>query len=66
MTGCNDGYPTSAETLEDSEFRKGEDAYEKIIGAAEHQRHPCIEPITTPPFYAPKSIRVTTALAPVR
>ena len=40
-----------AETREDSEFRKGEDAYEKIIGAAEHQPNPCIGPIATPPFY---------------
>ena len=40
-----------AETRKDSEFRKSEDAYEKIIGAAEHQPNPCIGPIATPPFY---------------
>ena len=41
-----------AETRKDSEFRKSEDAHEKIIGAAEHQPNPCIGPIATPPFYA--------------
>ena len=43
-----------AETRKDSEFRKSEDAHEKIIGAAEHQPNPCIGPIATPPFYALK------------
>jgi len=43
-----------AETREESEFRKGEDACKKIIGAAEHLVNPCIGPIATPPFYALK------------
>ena len=44
-----------AETRKDSEFRKSEDAHEKIIGAAEHQPNPCIGPIATLPFYALKN-----------
>jgi FAD binding domain len=36
----------------DPVFRRGEDAYQRHLGDAEHRPNPCVGPIDKPPFYA--------------
>ena len=43
-----------ARTGVDSEFDKGQNAYDRGNGDSEHRPNPCIGPITKPPFYAVK------------
>ncbi len=41
-----------AETGKDTEFGKGEDAYQRNLGDSSHGPNPCIGRIAKPPFYA--------------
>jgi succinate dehydrogenase/fumarate reductase flavoprotein subunit len=41
-----------AETGQDGEFGKGEDAYQRNLGDPAHGPNPCIGPIAKPPLYA--------------
>jgi succinate dehydrogenase/fumarate reductase flavoprotein subunit len=36
----------------DEQFHRGEDAYQRHMGDADHGPNPCVAPLATPPFYA--------------
>ncbi len=45
-------FNTDAAQGQDSQFHRGQSAYNRYLGDAEHRPNPCVAPLATAPFYA--------------
>lgn len=49
-------YNEQADAGQDSDFGKGDNAYNRYLGAPDHEPNPCLAPLRKPPYYAVKVV----------